>query len=71
MPRTGIAADPRVKKHDTGAGHPEQPARFEAVMSRLASTGLMPDLVRLPSRSASNDELALVHTPTVYRTRRA
>ncbi len=63
MPRTGIAADPRVKKHDTGAGHPEQPARFDAVMSRLASTGLMPDLVRLPSRSASNDELALVHLP--------
>ncbi len=62
MHRTGIAADPRVKQHDPGPGHPEQPDRFTVVMNRLESSGLLQDLVRLEARSATNDELALVHT---------
>ncbi len=59
---TGLVADARVKKHDTGPHHPEQAARFSAVMSRLEWSGLTHDLVRLPSRLATVDELALVHT---------
>jgi acetoin utilization deacetylase AcuC-like enzyme len=59
---TGLVADSRVTKHDTGPGHPEQPARFSAVMNRLEFTGLARDLTRLPSRRATDDELALVHT---------
>jgi acetoin utilization deacetylase AcuC-like enzyme len=62
MLHTGLIADPRVKKHDTGPGHPEQSARFSAVMNRLEWSGLAHDLVRLPSRIATDDELALVHT---------
>jgi acetoin utilization deacetylase AcuC-like enzyme len=59
---TGLVADARVKNHDTGPQHPEQSARFSAVMNRLESSGLSRDLVRLPSRVATEDELALVHT---------
>jgi len=61
--QTGLAAEARVKRHDTGHGHPEQAARFDAVMNRLDATGLLHDLVKLSARSATNDELALVHTP--------
>jgi acetoin utilization deacetylase AcuC-like enzyme len=61
-PRTGIAADLRVTKHDPGPGHPEQPARYTAIMNRLAATGLLAQLTPVSARSAEDDELALVHT---------
>ncbi len=63
MIHTGLVADSRVKKHETPVGHPEQAARFSAVLNRLEWTGLTHDLVRLPSRSATDDELALAHRP--------
>ena len=28
MARVGIVFDPRFKEHETGAGHPERPARL-------------------------------------------
>ena len=62
MPETGLAADPSVIRHDIGPGHPEQPARFSAVMNRLEQSGLARELIRLPVRTATDDELALVHT---------
>lgn len=62
MQHTGIAADSAVKTHDTGPGHPESADRFSAVLNRLEASGLFRDLVPLPHRSASNDELAMVHT---------
>jgi acetoin utilization deacetylase AcuC-like enzyme len=62
MHRTGIALDSRVKKHDPGPGHPEQPARYSAVLQRLEVSGILQDLIRLQARSAVDDELALVHT---------
>jgi len=61
MHHTGLVADARVKRHEPGAGHPEQPARFSAILNRLDFTGLSRDLVRLPSRLATDDELALAH----------
>jgi acetoin utilization deacetylase AcuC-like enzyme len=62
MHRTAITGDPIVKLHDTGPGHPEQPARYSAVMDRLASVGLLDVLEPLEWRRATADELALVHT---------
>jgi acetoin utilization deacetylase AcuC-like enzyme len=59
--RTGLAADSAVKKHDLGLSHPERPERYEAVMNRLESTGLLETLLRLEVRSATEDELALIH----------
>jgi acetoin utilization deacetylase AcuC-like enzyme len=60
--RTGLAADPVVKKHDPGPGHLERSERYSAVMNRLKSTGLLRDLIPLEVRSATGDELALVHS---------
>ncbi|HEX4228603.1 MAG TPA: histone deacetylase [Bryobacteraceae bacterium] len=62
MHRTAITGDPIVKLHDTGPGHPEQPARYSAVMDRLAYVGLLDVLEPLEWRRATPDELALVHT---------
>ena len=61
MPRTAVIADPRVKQHDTGPGHPEQAGRFTAVMTRLESTGVLGKSLCIEGREASDDELALVH----------
>ena len=61
MPVTAIAADPRVKAHDPGPGHPEQPARYSAVINRLQSSGLLERLLPVETRIANDDELALAH----------
>ena len=56
---TGLVSDPIYRQHDTGIGHPEQPARFDAVMR--AAEGLH-DLTPIKARAANEDEVALVHT---------
>ncbi len=61
MHQTGLAADPAVKKHDPGPGHPERPERFTAIMSRLEASGLAEKLLRLPVREATDDDLGLIH----------
>lgn len=62
MSSTGLVADPALKLHDLGPAHPEQPARITALLDRLERTHLPAQLYRLPSRSATNEELALAHT---------
>lgn len=57
-PTSALLADPIYKLHDTGPGHPEQPARFDAVLNAIS--GL--PLTHIPSRAATEDEIALVHT---------
>ena len=54
---TGLAFDPVVTQHDPGFGHPEQPARFTAVMDALAAL----PLIHLPARAATDEDLRLVH----------
>lgn len=56
MADTGIAFDATLKQHNPGPGHPEQPARLAAAMSRL------PALPQIATRPATDDDLALVHT---------
>lgn len=62
MPVTAIAADSRVKAHDPGPGHPEQSARYSAVMNRLQSSRLLDRMLPVECRAASDDELALAHS---------
>lgn len=62
MPNTGFVADSRVKKHDGGPAHPEQPARFSAVVNGLEAAGLLREMVHLEARIASDQELFLAHT---------
>jgi acetoin utilization deacetylase AcuC-like enzyme len=41
----------------------ERPERMEAVMTALAGSGVLGDLVRLPARRADDTDLLLAHTP--------
>jgi len=62
MYRTGIATDPRILRHDTGPGHPEQAARQSAILNRLETAGLLQDLSALEIYNATDDDLALAHS---------
>jgi acetoin utilization deacetylase AcuC-like enzyme len=63
---TAFLADPISKRHDPGPGHPESPARFDAVVKGLAQFRLTP----YTPRSATDDEVALCHTRQYIRTAR-
>ncbi len=58
---TALLLDAVYKQHDPGTGHPEQPARYDAVTRAIEGTGLLPKLQRVEVRVASEDEIALVH----------
>jgi acetoin utilization deacetylase AcuC-like enzyme len=58
---TGIVADPDCLEHDTGAGHPESPARFEAVLNGLRAADVLDRLDLLEQRKATQGELQLCH----------
>lgn len=55
---TAFLADPVSKLHDTGPGHPESPARFDAALKGLGNL----KLTDAGARSATDDELALCHS---------
>jgi acetoin utilization deacetylase AcuC-like enzyme len=61
MLKTGLVTDPAMRLHQTGAGHPEQPARLSAVMDRLELLGLRDVLIDISPRKATEDEIALAH----------
>jgi acetoin utilization deacetylase AcuC-like enzyme len=50
-------ASAHAEDHDTGVGHPEQAARFDAALK-----GLPRPVDAAPPRAATDDELALCHT---------
>jgi acetoin utilization deacetylase AcuC-like enzyme len=58
MSGTVFLADPIAKEHDTGPGHPEQPARWDAAVRGLGDLRL----THTEPRAATEDELALCHT---------
>jgi acetoin utilization deacetylase AcuC-like enzyme len=60
---TALIADSRCKTHETGRGHPESAARFDAVLDGLSAAGLLPAMKRLPARPVTREDLVLVHTP--------
>jgi acetoin utilization deacetylase AcuC-like enzyme len=66
-PGTAVLADPIYKRHVTGPGHPERPARFDAVAEALERAGLTPKLQRVTPRAATEDELVLGHTRAYIR----
>lgn len=64
---TALIADDIFLQHDTGWGHPESPARYDAVMEALGHEGVADRLFRLPPRRATDDEIALCHTREYIR----
>jgi acetoin utilization deacetylase AcuC-like enzyme len=58
---TGLVADRRYRVHDPGAGHPECPARCDAVETGIAHTVPAARLRAVPPRPAEDADLLLAH----------
>jgi acetoin utilization deacetylase AcuC-like enzyme len=65
---TALLIDPVFKLHDTGAGHPERPERYDALTRAFDRAGLIKSLLRVATRPATEDEVALVHTRSYIQT---
>ncbi|MDX1952693.1 MAG: histone deacetylase [Verrucomicrobiota bacterium] len=66
---TAILSSVQYIKHDPGLGHPEKPARIEAVMQRLRNQeNLKPFLDYVEPRPATEADLLRVHTPVYCQT---
>ena len=57
-----VETHPAYLAHDAGAGHPERPARLEAVVAGLEAAGVSDDLVWAEPRLATRAELERVHS---------
>jgi len=66
-----VLLDPLYKDHLTGEGHPERPARYDAVTRALEGAHLLEGVTRIQPRPAVDDELALVHTGAYIKTIRS
>lgn len=60
---TAYISHPACLRHDMGAGHPECPARIQAIEDQLISSGLLPFLDHHDAPMATDEMLARVHTP--------
>ncbi len=60
--RTALVTDPACKNHETGRGHPESPARIDAVMCGLDDAGVLQRLVQVSPQSCSDEILYDCHT---------
>ena len=52
------------RKHEMQLGHPESPARLDAINDQLIASGVMDFLLRHEAPKASKDELTRVHSST-------
>ena len=62
---TFLFADERMLGHDPGPGHPESPARLEALLADFARSPL-PGVVRRQPRPATRAEIEAVHAPEYF-----
>ena len=60
---TGFLYDDIYLRHKTGAGHPERPARLEAIIGRLKEKELLSQLTKIDPRPTINEWLTSVHKP--------
>src|SRR5579863_3966157 len=61
---TALLLDDVYLRHlSSNTGHPESPERLSAIRNALVATGLFQNLVRIKPRAATQQELALVHSP--------
>lgn len=59
---TGLVYDDGFLLHNTGAGHPERPARLRAIMARLRGSDLWPRLTPIAARPATLEQIRLCHS---------
>ncbi len=62
LKRCAVVRDDRYKNHVASFGHPECPERLAPINSALDDPSLRNRLVAVPPRSATKEELELVHT---------
>jgi acetoin utilization deacetylase AcuC-like enzyme len=60
---TALLTHPDCVLHEMGEGHPESPARLQAVMSAIREAGLEPRLALHQAPLATREQLARVHDP--------
>jgi acetoin utilization deacetylase AcuC-like enzyme len=60
---TVLVTHPSCLAHDTGRGHPERPARLEAILKTLAAPEFAP-LTRIEAPRATHAQIALAHRAT-------
>lgn len=61
--RVSVLYDARFELHDTGPGHPEQPARVRAIVERLQHQPALAPYLRWPAfAAATRTDLLRVHT---------
>ncbi|QHJ01196.1 histone deacetylase family protein [Xylophilus rhododendri] len=63
MNKTGYFTHPACRRHDMGRGHPECPARLDAIDDRLLLTGVLDALDRQEAPPADDADLLRAHTP--------
>jgi acetoin utilization deacetylase AcuC-like enzyme len=59
--KTGIVQDTRYLEHSAGFDHPESPERLAAIYEMLELPDMADRFIRIPVRTATIDELAMVH----------
>jgi acetoin utilization deacetylase AcuC-like enzyme len=57
-----LVTDLAYEKHDTGFGHPEQPARIKAVLKALDQAKLTEDFRKVAPRPCEDEDLLRCHT---------
>ncbi|MBI5864715.1 MAG: histone deacetylase [Planctomycetes bacterium] len=67
MSRLAIVHDPVFKRHDTGFGHPERPARLDAVGAALEWSGVLPGALRIEPRPIAFEDLVRLHDSAYIR----
>jgi acetoin utilization deacetylase AcuC-like enzyme len=66
--KTAIIHHPVYEQHDTGAGHPESPERYGAVMSALrGDEGLWTNALELEAPAAARGAVQACHTPQHFK----
>lgn len=57
-----LVLDDVFKRHDTGHGHPERPARYDAVRAAVGRAGVLDGAQRIEPHLASLEHIALCHS---------
>lgn len=60
--RTGLLANPGCRRHNTGFGHPERAARYDAIMEALDSSGIRDQTQPIGWRAATEEDILLCHS---------
>ena len=60
---TAYITHPDCLRHEMGAGHPESPARLNAINEHMRSSGMLDELRCLEAPLAHADDLKRVHRP--------